>query len=195
MLTYLITLDEDEDRRRHALEQCALAGLAPQIHPGVKHKLALVGCATAHRNLWKRMETPCLILEDDVVFEEPVTFKEDLRNCVADCGEDVGVLMLGSACYAEPERIRQHVFFVPPGKMRGTHAYAVLTPAGRDLLLELPFPDVSVDFTMGENMPYGSLTHSRKEMTYQQYGFARKSSHVQNLRRYRTRLAHRIGTF
>ena len=117
-----------------------------------------IGCALSHLNVWRSMETPLLILEDDILLVN--NFQTRLKKNLLSLPDDWHILYLGYmnprenglAQFITPELCKAHFVF-------GTYAY-LLNMQGRDILLSnLPI-DRPVDNFIG------SLCESNKLKAY-----------------------------
>lgn len=110
MLIYLINRTDRTERRSHAIEQLKRQDINVHMYPAKISKNGWSGCRDSHLACiftGNYEEIPILILEDDVLFIEPLTYMD---LALAELPDDWDLLYLGGSPQCPQERYSPHLY-------------------------------------------------------------------------------------
>jgi glycosyl transferase family 25 len=83
---FYINLEHRTDRREHVETQLALIGLKARRFNAINMKYGAIGCTMSHlkllENAYKNNLDHILIIEDDILFLEPILFTHQFNKCL-----------------------------------------------------------------------------------------------------------------
>lgn len=94
---FYINLDHRVDRKEHVINELSKIGLSGNRFNAIKMKNGAIGCSMSHLKILQEAQKNglehVLIVEDDITFLEPDTFKTQLNRFIESKGNDWDVIL------------------------------------------------------------------------------------------------------